>query len=122
MIQKKQLSLLFLLTGGLILLPSCTKKQTPFRRNEVIYTHIQKTHDPVIKLIDTINHPISKQEFKKHILIYNDSDSLFSDPCQYLPFIKYKNLIDKQIKQLQGYLRMKCKHLLCNFNNSMKPS
>jgi len=101
MIQGKQPSLLLLLMGGLGLLSAHIKKQTPdckpLKKDQTIYTQIQEQYGPMIKLIDTIDHPISKQEFKKHIMLYNDaynkkknnsSVKLFElyDECLYFTF------------------------------------
>jgi len=116
MIQEKQLSLLLLLTmGGLALLSAHIRKQTPdcksFKKDQTIYTQVQKKYSPMIKLIDTIDHPITRQEFKKHIMLYNDAynkkknNSLFGAPYQDLPFMQCKNLLDKYTKKLQRYLR-----------------
>jgi len=101
--------------GGLALLSTCIRKQIPdckpIKKSQTICTQIQQKYDPMIKLIDTIEHPISKQEFKKHIMLYNDAynkkknNSLFGAPYQDLPFMQCKNLIDKYMKKLQRYLR-----------------
>ena len=114
MIQKKQLPLL-LLMEGLAFLLAHIKKETPdykpLQKNQTIYTQIQEKYSPMIKLVDTIDHPISKQKFKKHIMLYNDAynkkknKNLFGAPYQHLPFMQCKNLLDKQIKTLQRYLR-----------------
>lgn len=115
MIQRKQLSLFLLLMGGLALLFTSIKKQTPdckpFKKNPTIYTQIQEKYGPMIKLIDTIDHPITKREFKKYIMLYNDAynkkknNSLFGTPYQDLPFIQCKNLLDKHMKKLQRHQR-----------------
>ena len=116
MIQGKQLSLLLLLImGGLVLLSAHIRKKTPdckpIKKDQTIYTQIQEQYDPMIKLIDTIDHPISKQEFKKQIMLYNDAynkkknKTLFGALYQDLPFMQCKNLLDKHMKKLQRYLR-----------------
>ncbi len=115
MIQKRPLWLTLLLWGGLALLSAYIKKETSdcqrLKKNQLIYTQIREKYGPMIKLIDTIDHPISKQEFKKHIMLYNDAynkkknKSLFGAPYQHLPFTQCKNLLDKQMKKLQRYLR-----------------
>jgi len=114
MIQEKQLSLLLLLMGGLALLSVHVRKQIPdcqpFKKDQTICSQMQKKYSPMIKLIDTIDHPISKKEFKKQIMLYNDAynkkknKSLFGANHQDLPFMQCKNLLDKCIKKLQRYL------------------
>ncbi len=115
MMQRKQQAIVVPLIVGLLLLFFCTKKQTPVpkpdKKDQTIYTQMQETYAPMIKLTETINHPQSKKELKEHIMIYNDmynkkrNKNLFGNPYQDLPFIQYKNLLDKRVKQLQRYLR-----------------
>jgi len=102
---------------GLVLLSACNKKQIPVQRidkeekKQALYTNLEETYAPMIKLAQAINYPSNKQEFNNQIMLHNDlhnkkkSKNLFGAPYQDLPFVQYKNLLDKRIKQLQRYIR-----------------
>ncbi len=114
MIQRKKQATVLSLIVGLVLLSICSKKQPAKQisgKKQTICTQIENTYAPMIKVTETINHPQSKQELKKHIMIHNDmhnkkrNKSLFGAQYQDLPFVQYKTLLDKRVRQLHRSLR-----------------
>jgi hypothetical protein len=102
---------------GLVMLSGCNKQplpsnsKTPVSKKQGIYAQIENNYASMTKLAETIDCSSSKQELKKQIMIHNDqhnkkrSKSMFGAQYQDLPFVQYKNILDKQIKQLERSLK-----------------
>lgn len=116
--------IIMLIIGALLALPACqkehtasprknTKKQTriylPLKKKQAAFEAVTRMYAPVLPLIATIDFPTTKLRLKEHIMLQNDvynkrkSNALLDASYYDLPFVQYKWLLDKHIRQLQRY-------------------
>jgi len=94
-------------------LSSCQQKSSriynPIIKKQTTYQRTKEEYAPMLSLLNIMDLPESKQKLKNHILLHNDSYNkskkslLFSPANQNLPFVQYKNLLDRRIAQLKEY-------------------
>lgn len=108
--KNKKILLLPLAIIGFVVLVACNKQYKPVKQ-QIQVKNNQGIYAPMIRLAQTIDYPQSKRALKKQIMIHNDQHnkkrekSLFGAQYQDLPFIQYKSLLDREVKQLERKLR-----------------
>jgi len=133
--QNKLLLSILILMIALIGLPSCQKKDAasaafkkpvriykPMVKKQTAYETASRAYAPVLPLLDTIELPSSKQQLKEHIMLHNDrynkkhTCNLFNAQYHNLPFVQYKWLLDRRIKQLKRYVGKLAKQAADQYN------